>query len=83
MTCRNIAAVLSDAFMELEALVIFDQSFILPTANLFLSILVACRDIKTRGHTNGCSVRKKELVLILVALSYFVLGFIRCSLCSK
>lgn len=35
MTCRNIAAVLSDALGGLEALVIFDQSFVLHTADLF------------------------------------------------
>lgn len=75
MNCRNIAAVLSDAFRGLGAQVIFDQSFILHIANLFLCILVVSRDLKTRRHTNGCPVWKKELMLIFGGIFGFCVGF--------
>lgn len=78
---------LSDNLWGLEALVIFDQSFILHTAYLFCAFWWHAEILrKIRGHTNGCSVKKKRLMLLstFVSLLDFVLGFYKwwCSLCS-
>lgn len=49
MTCRIIAAVLSDALEEMEALVIFDQSYILHPANLFCAFWWRAEILRLEG----------------------------------